>query len=137
MYRFLLCTAIAAAAHLALSVAPAAAHCGSDYYYHDPFGFIGFLDYRHSLDRDDYREDRGLDCRREYVFHGMSAHEAYNEWHGGGHDGGRTHRHDHGGCGDSSKWLSRAHAVTKTHHTGGGEHMHAWGVHSSDASCED
>lgn len=112
MSRASLCLAMAAL--VACTVAgDALAHGHGHHGHHHTYShgrFFGFLDYRHSVHHDDRSH---LDRRREYVFHHMTPHEAYEEWYGG---------HDHG----------HAHPTEKTVHFGGGPHRHAWGVHSSD-----
>lgn len=122
MSRLLLFSAIAA---LTALVSPVQAHHHHDYVHGR---FVGFLDYRHSLD-DGGRYGRDLDARREYVFHRMSGREAYEVWHGGGHDGGYHHRHDNG------RHDMGARPLKSRHWHGGGHHNHAWGVHASDNAC--
>ena len=143
MFRLLLCTAFVALAALAAAPDPALAcgSCGRHSSYErieHHIRFVGFLDYRRSLD-DDGRCDDSQDRRREYVFHRMSGREAYEVWHGAGHDDSWRHRHDNGcncGCKHDDGWgESRAVAIKSRTWEGGGQHNHAWGVHASD-NCE-
>jgi len=119
MFRASLCLAAAAVA-LWLAPADALAHgCGHGHSHHHEVyvhsSFVGFLDYRHSLDRNDdpgYRAYRHrLDDDLEYAFHGMTAQEAGARSHGGG------------------DWDGDAHRVVRTVRYGGGPHNEAWGVH--------
>ena len=128
MSRLLLCAALVAMA-LATAAPPARAdHCVTrvDRYCCGPFDFVGFFDYRRSLDCNDdpgYRRyRRHLDRDLDYAFHCMSPREASEVWYGGG-CGGRWRGGE--GCGDARR-------VRSIGHWGGGEHHHSWGVHESD-----
>ena len=131
MFRGLLCASIVALATLAAAAAPAVAcghrsHCETEYRYYDPFACVGFFDYRHSLDPEDNPEyqhhRRRLDRDLDYVFHCMTPHEAGQLVHGGGCGSRRSEGDD---CGSAVK-------IKRHSYRGGGDHHHAWGLHSSD-----